>query len=215
MIPDWRVERERMVERQLRRRGIRNSSVLSAMATVPREEFAPREYRIASYQDEPLPIGIGQTISQPYMIALMAESLELTGTETVLDVGGGSGYHAAVLSLLAARVISIEIIPGLARLAAQNLARTGFGSNVTVVCGDGSAGWPAAAPYTGISVAAGAPEVPEPLLAQLADPGHLVIPVGGRSDQELLVITKSGGQMREHVATYCRFVPLRGGSGWQ
>ena len=215
MIPDWHAERERMVDRQLRRRGIHNPSVLNAMAIVPREEFVPREYRISSYQDEPLPIGYGQSISQPYMIALMAESLELTGVETVLDVGGGCGYHAAVLGLLAARVISVEIIPGLAKLAEQNLARTGFGSNVTMVCGDGSAGWPAAAPYTGISVAAGAPEVPEPLLAQLADPGHLVIPVGGRSDQELLVITKSGGQMREHVATYCRFVPLRGGSGWQ
>ena len=119
--------------------------------------------RVCSYRDEPLQIGYGQTISQPYMIALMAELLELTGAETVLDVGGGSGYHAAVLGQLAARVISIEIIPALARQAEQNLWRTALGGNITVVCGDGSQGWPEAAPYAGISVAAAAPDIPEPL----------------------------------------------------
>jgi protein-L-isoaspartate(D-aspartate) O-methyltransferase len=215
MIPDWPSERRRMVDRQLRKRGIRDPRVLDVMLTIPREEFVTHEHRVCSYQDEPLSIGYGQSISQPYMIALMAELLELTGTETVLDVGGGSGYHAAVLGQLAARVISIEIIPALARQAEQNLSRTGLGGNVTVVCGDGSQGWRDAAPYAGISVAAAAPDIPEPLLAQLSDPGRLVIPVGDRLDQELRVIVKSDGVIHERVATFCRFVPLRGDGGWR
>ncbi|MGA3044471.1 MAG: protein-L-isoaspartate(D-aspartate) O-methyltransferase [Bryobacteraceae bacterium] len=215
MIPDWPSERRRMVDRQLRRRGIRDARVLDAMGAIPREEFVPHDCRVCSYQDEPLLIGYGQSISQPYMAALMAELLELTGTETVLDVGGGSGYHAAVLSRLAARVISIEIIPALARQAEQNLSRTGLGANVTVVCGDGSQGWPDAAPYQGISVAAAAPDIPDPLLAQLGDPGRLVIPVGDRYNQELRVIEKVGGVTHERVATFCRFVPLRGDGGWR
>jgi len=215
MIPDWPSERRRMVDRQLRKRGIRDPRVLDAMLAIPREEFVPLECRVSSYQDEPLQIGNGQTISQPYMIALMAELLELTGVETVLDVGGGSGYHAAVLGRLAARVVSIEIIPALARQAEQNLSRTGLGANVTVICGDGSQGWPAAAPYQAISVAAAAPDIPEPLLSQLDDPGRLVIPVGNRFDQELRVIVKSEGVTRERIATFCRFVPLRGDAGWR
>jgi protein-L-isoaspartate(D-aspartate) O-methyltransferase len=215
MIPDWPSERRRMVDRQLRKRGIRDPRVLDAMLAIPREEFVPPECRVSSYQDEPLQIGNGQTISQPYMIALMAELLELTGVETVLDVGGGSGYHAAVLGRLAARVVSIEIIPALARQAEQNLSRTGLGANVTVICGDGSQGWPAAAPYQAISVAAAAPDIPEPLLSQLDDPGRLVIPVGNRFDQELRVIVKSEGVTRERIATFCRFVPLRGDAGWR
>ena len=215
MIPDWPSERRRMVERQLRKRGIRDPRVLNAMLTIPREEFVPHECRVCSYQDEPLQIGYGQTISQPYMTALMAELLELTGAETVLDVGGGWGYHAAVLGQLAARVVSIEIIPALARLAEQNLARTSLGGNITVVCGDGSQGWQDAAPYAGISVAAAAPDIPEPLLAQLGDPGRLVIPVGDRLDQELRLIVKSDGVTRERIATFCRFVPLRGDGGFR
>jgi protein-L-isoaspartate(D-aspartate) O-methyltransferase len=215
MIPDWPSERRRMVDRQLRKRGVRDRRVLDAMLAVPREEFVPFDCRVCSYQDEPLQIGYGQSISQPYMIALMAELLELTGAETVLDVGGGSGYHAAVLGQLAARVISVEIIPALARQAQQNLWRTGFGGNITVVCADGSQGWPEAAPYAGISVAAAAPDIPEPLLAQLDDPGRLVIPVGDRRDQELRVIVKSEGITQERVATFCRFVPLRGDGGWR
>jgi protein-L-isoaspartate(D-aspartate) O-methyltransferase len=215
MIPDWPSERRRMVDRQLRKRGVRDRRVLDAMLAVPREEFVPYDCRVCSYQDEPLQIGYGQSISQPYMIALMAELLELTGAETVLDVGCGSGYHAAVLGQLAARVISVEIIPALARQAQQNLSRTGFGGNITVVCADGSQGWPEAAPYAGISVAAAAPDIPEPLLAQLGDPGWLVIPVGDRRDQELRVIVKSDGITHERVATSCRFVPLRGHGGWR
>jgi protein-L-isoaspartate(D-aspartate) O-methyltransferase len=215
MIPDWPIERRRMVDRQLRKRGIRDPRVLQAMLAIPREEFVPHESRVCSYQDEPLQIGYGQSISQPYMTAFMAELLELTGTEAVLDVGGGSGYHAAILGQLAARVISIEIIPALARQAEQNLSRTSLGANITIVCGDGSQGWPAAAPYQGISVAAAAPDIPEPLLAQLGDTGRLVIPVGDRFDQELRVIVKSDGVTHERVATFCRFVPLRGDRGWR
>jgi protein-L-isoaspartate(D-aspartate) O-methyltransferase len=215
MIPDWPSERRRMVDRQLRKRGIGDRRVLDAMLAIPREEFVPHEIRVCSYQDEPLQIGYGQSISQPYMIALMVELLRLTGSETVLDVGGGSGYHAAVLGAVAARVISIEIVPALARQAEQNLARTGLGGNITVVRGDGSQGWPDRAPYGGISVAAAAPDIPEPLLAQLGDPARLVIPVGGRRDQELRVIEKSSGALHERVATFCRFVPLRGDGGWR
>jgi protein-L-isoaspartate(D-aspartate) O-methyltransferase len=215
MIPDWFEERQRMVERQLRKRGIHDARVLEAMRAIPREEFVPPESRVCAYQDEPVPIGFGQTISQPYMTALMAELLALKGTETVLDVGSGSGYHAAVLGALASRVISLEIIPGLAKQAEQNLRRTGRSANITVICADGSKGWPEAAPYQGISVAAAAPDVPAPLLDQLDEPGRLVIPVGGMTDQELRVVEKIAGRVDYRIATFCRFVPLRGDRGWR
>jgi protein-L-isoaspartate(D-aspartate) O-methyltransferase len=215
VIPDWAAERNRMVEKQLRRRGIRDERVLSAMLEIPREQFVPAESRLLAYSDDPIPIGHGQTISQPYMTALMAEALELRGPETVLEVGAGSGYAAAVLGRLAARAIAIEIVPQLAELARANLRRTGRDANVVVVDGDGSLGYPAAAPYDAISVAAGAPELPQALVRQLKDPGRLVIPVGERSDQELLVVTRRGGALDTRVATLCRFVPLRGGEGWK
>lgn len=215
MIPDWRSERQHMVDRQLRKRGIRDDRVLHAMLTIPREEFIPAEYRVCSYQDEPVPIGHGQTISQPYMIALMAELLELTGNETVLEVGGGCGYHAAVLGMLAAKVVSVELIPGLAKQAEQNLTRAGMAGNITVVCADGSQGWVESAPYHAISVAAGAPEIPAALMEQLCDPGRLVIPVGGIHDQELRLVLKTGGRIDYRMATFCRFVPLRGHQGWR
>jgi protein-L-isoaspartate(D-aspartate) O-methyltransferase len=214
MIPDWRVERSQMVERHLRRRGIRDQRVLRAMAEIPREEFLPLEARVLSYRDAPVSIGWGQTISQPYMTALMAEALELTGSETVLEVGAGSGYAAAVLGALAARVISVEILPALAEMACANLRRTGRGANVEVVEGDGSMGYAERAPYDAISVAAGAPDVPPSLLDQLRDPGRAVIPVGGSEDQELRVVSKQAGRIDSRVATLCRFVPLRGGEGW-
>jgi protein-L-isoaspartate(D-aspartate) O-methyltransferase len=204
-----------MVELQLRRRGIHDPRVLAAMGSIPREEFVPPEGRIAAYEDAPVSIGWGQTISQPYMTALMAEVLELDGSETVLDVGAGSGYHAAVLGALAARVISIEIVPALAAVAVSNLARAGCAANVTVVCGDGSRGWPPDAPFDAISVAAAAPAVPDALLEQLRDPGRLVIPVGPIEDQELLVMRNIGGRVESRVASYCRFVPLRGQGGWR
>jgi protein-L-isoaspartate(D-aspartate) O-methyltransferase len=203
-----------MVDTQLRRRGIRDERVLGAMAQVPREEFVPLEHRICAYSDEPLQIGHGQTISQPYMTALMAQELQLEGGEAVLEIGSGCGYAAAVLAALAASVITVEIIPALAALAANNLSRTGRGGNVRVVTGDGSWGVASGAPYGAISVAAGAPDIPQALLEQLDDPGVLVIPVGDFKNQELRVIHKRGGRIEQSVATLCRFVPLRGGEGW-
>jgi protein-L-isoaspartate(D-aspartate) O-methyltransferase len=215
MIPDWASERKAMVERQLRRRGIHDARVLEAMGEIPREEFMPLDLRVMAYRDDPAEIGYGQTISQPYITALMAQALELTGTEKVLDVGAGSGYAAAVLGALAGQVIAIEIVPGLVQASRANLRRTGRDGNVTVVAGDGSMGYPEGGPYDAISVAAGAPAVPASLLDQLRDPGRLTIPVGSRDDQELRVIRKHGGRIDYKVATFCRFVPLRGGEGWQ
>lgn len=200
-----------MVDVQLRRRGIRDERVLAAMDEIPREEFVPPESRVEAYVDAPVHVGHGQTISQPYMTALMAELLRLTGTETVLEVGAGCGYAAAVLARLAARVVTLELIPALALIAGENLRRTGRDGNVTVVEGDGHFGYPALAPYGGISVAAAAPEIPAALLEQLGDPGRLVIPVDAAEDQELHVVKKRRGYMDFQVATHCRFVPLRGG----
>jgi protein-L-isoaspartate(D-aspartate) O-methyltransferase len=215
VIPDWATERREMVESQLRRRHIRDGRVLRAMREIPREDFVPADVRLLACQDDPIDIGYRQTISQPYMTALMAESLELEGHETVLEVGAGCGYAAAVLGTLAARVISVEIIPGLAQMARENLRKTGRDRNVTVVLGDGSMGYQEMAPYDAISVAAGAPDVPAALLEQLNDPGKLVIPVGERYDQELRVVWKEHGRIDYRVATLCRFVPLRGGEGWR
>jgi protein-L-isoaspartate(D-aspartate) O-methyltransferase len=215
MIPDWAAERKRMVDKQLRGRGIADERVLAAMLEIPREEFVPLESRILSYADDPVPIGFGQTISQPYMTALMAQSLDLKGTETILDVGAGSGYGAAVLGILGARVISIELIQGLAQFATRNLKRTGRAGNVTVVVGDGSVGYAQSAPYDAISVGAAAPETPGKLIDQLRDSGRLVIPVGTRKDQWLMIITKEDGAAESRVVTQCRFVPLRGAEGWR
>jgi protein-L-isoaspartate(D-aspartate) O-methyltransferase len=215
LIPDWAGERARMVDTQLRRRGIRDERVLAAMLLAPREEFMAPENRISSYADAPSPIGYGQTISQPYMTALMAEALHLTGEETVLEVGSGSGYAAAVLGLLASRVISMELVPALAITAAETLNRTGYGHNVTVIQGDGSLGCLQWAPFDAISVAAAAPRLPEELLSQLKDPGRLVIPVGDWRDQELRIVERLDGRVETRVATLCRFVPLLGGGGWR
>jgi protein-L-isoaspartate(D-aspartate) O-methyltransferase len=212
---DFAAERLRMVERPLKARAIRDRGVLQAMLEIPREEFVPAGARQFCYIDEPVSIGFGQTISQPYITALMSECLALRGTETVLEVGGGSGYHAAVLGALAAQVYSIELIPELAEQARANLERTGRATNVIVLCGDGSLGWPEYAPFDAISVAAAAPEVPRKLLDQLKDPGRLVIPIGSLMDQELRFITKSAGRLASRNAAFCRFVPLRGGEGWQ
>ncbi len=214
MIPNWAGERQGMVEKQLRRRGIHDSRVLRAMGEIPREEFVPLECRVTAYGDEPVAIGYGQTISQPYMTALMAAELELDGTETVLEVGAGCGYAAAVLGALARRVISLELIPELAEMARYNLRRTGRDGNIEVIAGDGSLGYAPLAPYDAITVAAGAPDVPPALLDQLHDPGRLVIPVGEFEDQELRVVHRQGGHIDYRVSTLCRFVPLRGGEGW-
>lgn len=211
---DWAAERCEMVERQIKARGIRDARVLDAMLRIPREQFIPEENRHLGYADDPVQIGFGQTISQPYMTALMCECLELKGTESVLEVGAGCGYHAAVLGALAARVISLEIVPELAAVAESNLAKTGLGTNIIVRCADGSRGWPEGAPFDAISVAAGAPEVPGSLLDQLEDPGILVIPAGSSWEQELRVITKRQGLIQSRTAARCRFVPLRGSEGW-
>jgi protein-L-isoaspartate(D-aspartate) O-methyltransferase len=215
LIPDWPGERRRMIETQLKRRGIHDERLLAAILEIPREQFVPLEGRLLSHSDGPVDIGWGQTISQPYMTALMTQLLRLNGHETVLEVGAGCGYAAAVLGALAARVITVELVPQLARFARENLHRTGRDGNVTVVEGDGSMGYAPLAPYDAISVAAGAPEVPSSLLEQLADPGVLVIPVGDRNDQELRVVRKQDGRMESEVRGLCRFVPLRGGEGWR
>ena len=211
MIPDWATERRRMVEVQLRRRGIRDERVLAAMSEIPREEFVPAESRVEAYIDGPIHVGHGQTISQPYMTALMAQLLRLTGEETVLEVGAGCGYAAAVLGQVAARVVAVELIPALAQLARENLRRTGRDGNVTVVEGDGRFGYPPLAPFRAISVAAAAPEIPAALLDQLDDPGCLVIPVDVTENQELRTVWKRAGRVEYRVATLCRFVPLRDG----
>jgi len=215
MIPDWPAERWQMVETQLRRRGIRDERVLAAMGEIPREEFVPLDLRVLAYRDEPVPIGFGQTSSQPYMTALMAQELCLSGSEKVLEVGAGCGYAAAVMALLVARVVTVEIVPQLVTFARTNLARTGRDSNIEVVDGDGSWGHLSQAPYDGISVAAAAPDIPTALIEQLADHGRVVIPVGSLADQELRVLTKRGSSIASRVATTCRFVPLRGGEGWR
>jgi protein-L-isoaspartate(D-aspartate) O-methyltransferase len=204
-----------MIQRQLRARGIHDERLLDAVRRVPREDFIPEEWRGYAYRDEPAPIGFGQTISQPYIAAIMVQSLRLKGHETVLDIGSGSGYHAALLAALAAHVISIERIPGLVEMARRNLEHAGFAANVTVIRADGSRGYPKAAPYEAISVAAAAPDVPAALLSQLNDPGRMVIPVGSYDDQELRVVEKRGGAIESRMITLCRFVPLVGEQGWK
>ncbi len=203
-----------MVARQIRERGIRSARVLEAMEIAPRHLFVAADLVSRAYADEPLPIGEGQTISQPFMVAAMAEALLLNGSERVLEVGCGSGYQAAVLSRLAREVIAIETRPALAALARERLESLGY-ANVTVEEGDGSAGWPRAAPYDAILVTAAAPQVPQPLVDQLAEGGRLVIPVGGSNHQELLLIVKRDGGTREQSLYSCRFVPLVGRYGWR
>ncbi len=214
-FPDYTIRRDEMVETQLRARGITDKRVLAAVRSIRREEFVPEEARDRAYGDEPIPIGFGQTISQPWITAYMAQTLALTGGENILDVGAGSGYHAALLGRLAGKVTSIEIIPELVEYARENLARTGLDQNVTVIRGDGGAGAPDGAPFDAISVAAGAPEVPAHLLDQLKDSGRLVIPVGPLEDQELRLIVKQNGKVESRVVGLCRFVPLRGQHGWR
>jgi len=199
-----------MVADQLKRRGITDDRVLSAMAKVAREDFVPSEERPGAYDDHPLSIGFGVTISQPYIVALMSQSLQLRGDEHVLEVGTGSGYAGAVLAELAATVVTVETIAPLAELARQRLAA--YGERVTVVEGDGSSGYPAAAPYDAISVTAAAPEIPPPLLEQLADGGRLVIPVG-RVVEDLVLVRRVGATFEREVVTKVRFVPLTGEHG--
>lgn len=209
----YQSARERMVARQLRSRDIDDPRVLEAMRTVPRHLFVPEEAREHAYADGPLRLEQGQTISQPYIVALMTQLLELTGEERVLEIGTGSGYQAAVLSRLAASVHSVERIHELAEHAQKVLRELGFG-NVEVHEGDGSAGYPPAAPYEGIIVTAAAPEVPAPLQEQLADGGRLVVPVGSQSGQMLERWTRAGEDFRRERIAPVAFVPLLGEHGW-
>jgi protein-L-isoaspartate(D-aspartate) O-methyltransferase len=202
--------RLQMVEQQLRSRGIHDERVLQVMAEIPRHLFVPTAQRSHAYDDGPLPIGDGQTISQPYIVALMSESLLLTGEETVLEVGTGSGYQAAVLSRLARRVYSIEILPDLAQTARERLAEFGFG-NVTVIVGDGNYGWPQGSPYDAIMVTAAASQVPPALLDQLAEGGRLVLPVSIDDQQHLLRLRKEKGNITREDLGLVQFVPLIGG----
>jgi protein-L-isoaspartate(D-aspartate) O-methyltransferase len=211
--PDYTAERLVMIRGQLQRRGITDRRVLQAMQEVPRHAFVAPEWRHEAYSDRPLPIADAQTISQPYMVAIMTQSLVLQGHERVLEVGTGSGYQAAVLSRLAAHVYTIEYFPDLAERARALLQRLGY-TNVQVSTGDGSLGFPTYAPYHGILVAAAAPRVPQSLLTQLAEGGRLVIPVGSATSQELLIITRHGDGYSQLRSVPCRFVPLLGQEGW-
>ena len=199
-----------MVESQLRARGIADPRVLSAMERVSRHEFAPERYRDQAYKDHPLPIGEGQTISQPYIVARMLETLTLAPTDRVLEVGTGSGYVTALLAELAAQVFSIERHPALAGAARDLLSRMGY-ANVKVVIGDGSQGFADAAPFDAIIVSAAAAEIPPALLEQLAEGGRMIIPVGTPDSQQLQFIRMVGGQSRISLHEFCRFVPLVAG----
>jgi protein-L-isoaspartate(D-aspartate) O-methyltransferase len=201
------IFRQRMVETQLRARGISDERVLDAMLRVPRHEFAPERYRDQAYEDHPLPIGEGQTISQPYIVARMLEALSLKPTDRVLEVGTGSGYLTALLSELAAQVFSVERHGALADAATELLARMGY-SKVRVIVGDGSQGHAEGAPYDAIIVSAAAAEVPRALLQQLAEGGRMMIPVGPADSQQLQLIRKVNGQPRTSLHELCRFVPL-------
>ena len=208
------VQRAEMIEKQLRRRGVHDSRVLAAMVAVRREEFVPKEFRARAYEDAPLPIGEGQTISQPYIVAAMTVALHLTGNERVLEIGTGCGYQAAILSHLAKIVFTIESRSELASSAAARLERLGY-ENVHVHCGDGTLGLPELAPFDAILVAAAAPAVPEPLRSQLAEWGRLILPVGDAENQELLYIERHGNSFETRTLEACRFVPLIGHHGWK
>ena len=199
--------RQRMVEEQLRRRGLKDERVLEAMLRIPREEFVPKSLAESAYGDHPLPIGEGQTISQPYMVALMVETLALKGDEKVLEIGTGSGYEAAILACLCQEVYTVERIPFLVRLAKENLQKFKF-RNIIVKEGDGSLGWSEFSPYQGIMVACAASETPPALIEQLAEGGRLLIPLGGRYMQELTLIKKRGGKLETEDICGCVFVPL-------
>jgi len=199
-----------MIRKQIVERGIRDARVIDAMRTVPRHEFVPEGFREQAYGDFPLPIGEGQTISQPYIVAAMLESLALQATDRVLEVGTGSGYVTALLSLLAAEVYSVERVESLAATAENTLRRLRYG-NAQIRVGDGSQGWVEQAPFDAILVSAATPEMPPALFAQLREGGRMMVPVGSSWSQELQLIAKTGGQPEVTVLEGCRFVPLVSG----
>lgn len=203
-----------MVEHQIRRRGISDPQVLRAMAEVPRHEFVPEALQPHAYEDAPLPIGGGQTISQPYIVAAMTAALRLRPSDRVLDVGTGCGYQSAILSRIVAEVHSIEVRRDLALTAAERLARLGY-SNVHVHYGDGTRGVPEFAPFNGILVAAAAPSVPPPLVDRLAEGGRMILPVGAPDHQQLILMTRRGNSFEKTQLEPCQFVPLIGEHGWR
>jgi protein-L-isoaspartate(D-aspartate) O-methyltransferase len=212
MVPDLEIQRQQLIE-SLRKAGIQDERVLVAIGSTPREAFIDETYYDMAYADRALPIGMGQTISQPLIVATMTQALQLHGWERVLEIGSGSGYQAAILSRLARHVYSIERHQQLAYLAAKHLLQLGR-QNVSLYVGDGSLGWPDGAPYDRILVTAAAPEVPAQLLSQLVSWGILVIPVGSHDRQDLLIIYRApwGPEMRSLGS--CVFVPLLGAGGW-
>jgi protein-L-isoaspartate(D-aspartate) O-methyltransferase len=210
----WQVARDRMVETQIAARGITDARVLSAMRKVPRHLFVPEEVRAAAYGDHPLPIGHGQTISQPYIVAMMTSLLQIHPDDRVLEIGTGSGYQAAILGILAKEVISLERIPEVARLAQKNLAVSGSGA-IRIVTGDGTQGYPERAPYDGVLITAATPSIPPPLIDQLAEGGRLVAPVGSRDLQELIRLTRKEKDLLRESFGGVVFVPLLGEHGWE
>ncbi len=211
---DFATERARMVHDQLRLRGITDLRVLAVMGQIPRELFIPDDVRAEAYNDGPLPIGEGQTISQPYIVALMTQSLHLQGDERVLEVGTGSGYQTAILAKLAGEIYTIELHEPLAAQARKVLEGIGI-TNVQFGIGDGSQGWPQVAPYDAIIVTAASPQMPEPLMQQLAPEGRIVIPLGWRTDQELECWQRRGEAWHIERLSPVRFVPLVGKWGWR
>ncbi len=207
LTSDFAVQRQQMVQQQLMPRGIKDERVLVAMAKVPREEFVTSESRIASYEDGPLPIGYGQTISQPYIVAFMTEQLRPKPSDRVLEVGTGSGYQAAILAELVSEVYSIEIVAPLAKNAEATLQRLGY-KNVHVKVGDGYKGWPEEGPFDAIIVTCAPDKVPQPLVDQLKNDGRMVIPVGERFAQQLYLLEKKNGQLKQSATLAVRFVPM-------
>jgi protein-L-isoaspartate(D-aspartate) O-methyltransferase len=207
LASDFAAQRQQMVQRQLMARGISEHRVLDAMAKVPREEFVAPESRVASYEDGPLPIGYGQTISQPYIVAFMTEQLRPKPSDRVLEVGTGSGYQAAILAELVLEVYSIEIVEQLAKNAEATLQRLGY-KNVHVKFGDGYKGWPETSPFDAIIVTCAPDKVPQSLVDQLKDGGRMVIPVGDRFAQQLYLLEKKNGQLKQSATLPVRFVPM-------
>ena len=211
-VADYAAQRERMVKEQIVMRGVVEERVLAAMRKVPREEFVPAEFRAESYTDRPLPIGYDQTISQPFIVAFMTERLDPKPTDRVLEIGTGSGYQAAVLSVLVAEVYTIEIVEPLARRAEGDLQRLGY-RKVKVRAGDGYQGWPEAAPFDAIIVTCAPDHVPQTLVDQLKDGGRMIVPVGRENDQELYLLQKRGQKVEQRAVLPVRFVPMTGTKG--
>jgi protein-L-isoaspartate(D-aspartate) O-methyltransferase len=205
---DFAAQRQRMVEQQLKARGIKDQRVLAAMAKVPREEFVPTDERIDAYEDGPLPIDYGQTISQPYIVAFMTEQLRPKPTDRVLEIGSGSGYQAAILAELVTDVYTIEIIEPLAKSAEATMQRLGY-ENVHIKVGDGYQGWPEEAPFDAVIVTCAPENVPQPLIDQLQNGGRMVIPVGERFAQQLYLLEKKNGRLKESATLPVRFVPMQ------